>query len=233
MRLMKRTLALGAAVMAMGLVVSVPVQADVTLYNQPTDFNGALASQNDTTGGNGNFATVYDNFTLGASSTIDGVTWVGSYFNPPTPGTITSFDVSFYSDSSGTPGALLGVTTISGNASETSLGIDNAGDPVFAYSAAVTPFSALAGTQYWLSIVPSLGFPPQWGWETGTGGDGASYQVFFGSGATTGVDQAFTLIGNVGAVPEPSTLVMLSIGSVTLFGYGWRRRNSARIAGQP
>jgi hypothetical protein len=229
MRLMKRSVALGAAAMVMGFAISAPARADSILYNQPTDLNGAYASQNDTSGGNGNFATSYDNFTLGTAATIDSVAWVGSYFNPPTPGTITSFAVSFYGDSSGTPGTLLATTNISGNANETFLAIDNGGDPAYTYSGSVTPFSVAAGTQYWISIVPSIGFPPQWGWETGTGGDGAAYQVFFGAGSPLPNDLAFTLFSTV---PEPSTLVLGSIGALGLLGYARRRRSSARVAGQ-
>ena len=67
------------------------------------------------------------------------------------------------------------------------------------------------GVQYWLSIVPDIGFPPQWGWESGTGGDGAAYQCFLGScGPITTNDLAFTLLGAaVSNTPEPSSLFML------------------------
>jgi len=44
------------------------------LYTQPTDLDGAFASQNDTTGGLGAFATAYDNFTLGSAATITSAT---------------------------------------------------------------------------------------------------------------------------------------------------------------
>jgi hypothetical protein len=219
-----RNLALGAAVIAMGFMASAPARADVTLYDQPTDLNGSYTSQNDTNG-LGNYATAYDNFTLTTASTIDSVDWVGNYFSG-SPSTITSFAVSFYADSSGTPGSRLATTKISGNANETSLGTDKSGDPVFSYTAAVTPFSAAAGTQYWLSIVPSLGYPPQWGWETGTGGDGSAYQVGFGIGFQLPSDLAFTLVDNpaVASVPEPSTMMTASIGALAMLGYACRRR---------
>jgi hypothetical protein len=38
----------------------------------------------------------------------------------------------------------------------------------------------------------------------------------------------FALSGS--AVPEPSTFVLLGIGAISLFGYGWRRRNSRRVS---
>ena len=105
--------------------------------------------------------------------------------------------MSFYGDSSGTPGTLLETAGISGNANETFLQTDGSGNPAFSYSAAVTPFSVAAGTQYWMSIQASLAFPPQWGWETSTNtvGDGASYQVYSGAGGPISSDLAFTLVG--------------------------------------
>jgi hypothetical protein len=37
----------------------------------------------------------------------------------------------------------------------------------------------------------------------------------------------FTVGPAVSSVPEPSTLTLLSIGSLGLLGYGWRRRKQA------
>lgn len=192
--------------------------ASAQLWNQPTDMGGGYASQNDTTGGNGNFATAYDNFMLGTTSNVTSVSWVGSYFNPPQQGAITAFTIQFYADAAGIPGASVYSTTINGTANETSLGNDSAGSPAFSYSAAVN-FMAAGGTQYWMSIVPDLGFPPQWGWESGTGGDGAAYQVFSGQGSALANDLAFTLDGS--PVPEPATLAALGLGALALI----RRRN--------
>jgi hypothetical protein len=179
------------------------------LYSQPfVDNAGAYSSQNDTTGGNGNFATAYDNFALGSAATITGVGFTGAYFNPPTPGTITAFTIQIYGDNGGTPGASLYSETIAGNGNEAlfdcAVGTGACGN----YSVSAN-FAAAAGTQYWLSIVPDLGFPPQWGWADGTGGDGAAYQVFFGSGAPLPTDLAFTLTSTV---PEPTAWALMLIG---------------------
>lgn len=93
------------------------------VYNQPSNNFGSYASQNDTnTGGLGNFATTYDNFTLGSSADLQSVDFTGSYFNPPTQGLITAFTISIYGDSgSNSPGASLYSTTVPGNGGETSL----------------------------------------------------------------------------------------------------------------
>ena len=188
-------------------------QNDPLVYFQNPLFNGAYSSQNDTTGGNGNFATSYDNFTLSANTNITEAQWIGSYFNPPTQGTITGWTVSFYNTVGGAPGATLATFHMAGNDNETFLQLDNLGDPAFLYMQAVN-FAATAGTEYWMSVVPDLGFPPQWGWEDGTGGDGAAYQCFLGTCAALPEDLSFALNGNSGPppIPEPSSLVLLGTG---------------------
>ena len=68
----------------------------------------------------------------------------------------------------------------------------------------------MAGPRYWMSIVPDMGFPPQWGWAAGTGGNGTSYQLFFGDRGPADGDRAFTLSG--GPVPEPASWALMIMG---------------------
>jgi hypothetical protein len=88
-------------------------------------------------------------------------------------------------------------------------------------------FNAAAGTEYWISVVPDLGFPPEWGWETGTGGDGVSIQDFFGVRTQLKTDVAFTIFGTANTgTPEPFSLELMGAGLLAL-GLAKFRRNHA------
>lgn len=180
------------------------------VYTQSYDGSGpVLASQNDTSGGLGSFATAYDNFILGSSSNLTQVSFTGgywNYFNQPIPGTITSFVLQIYGDNAGQPGSSLYTTTVGGSGGESCNAF-----AICTYSFAIA-FMAAASTEYWMSIVPNLGFPPQWGWASGTGGDGASYQRFWTRRSAVDSDRAFSLDAAPPAVPEPATWATILTG---------------------
>jgi hypothetical protein len=188
------------------------------VYCQEFDQTGnAYSSQNDTNG-LGVFAQVYDNFTLGQDTTLQSVHFEGAYFNPPNQGPITGWTVNLYADNGGQPGNLINTLHVDGTGNETFDGTFG-GFPFYTYSIALPDWQVAGGSQYWLDVYPDLGFPPQWGWGSGVGGDGMSYQDFFGTRSQLGADMAFALDGTGGGgVPEPGTLVMLGTGVLGLAG---------------
>ena len=216
-RLKDKVLLAAFTVLLLGLAT--PVWAgQVLVYGQGPNYQDLYASQNDTSGLGANFVS-YDNFTLGSAGTITSVGWVGGYYNPQTAGSISSWSVAFYANNAGQPGGLITSFAISGNGGETSLGVDNLGDPVFAYGAVVN-FAASAGTQYWLSVVPSTAFPPQWGWTTSSTGDGISYTSDpFGNLSQNSSDLAFSLYKTQQTgVPEPGSLMLMGSGLAGVAG---------------
>ena len=192
------------------------------IYDQPYDgsiFADAYASQNDSTieDGQGDFAKAYDNFTLDSATAIGKVKWYGEFFLneevfsvAPDPAPISNFLIQFWSDNSGRPNAELFSETILGNTDETF--VEKIGNfNLYKYRMDLSlPFKALAGTTYWLSIQPTLDYPPQWGWYQGKGGNGVAYQDFVGENGAIPKDLAFSLA----SVPEPITILLLSFGLI-------------------
>ena len=206
------------------------------MYDQPAQSPvvSTRASQNQA-GGTIEFQS-WDNFTLALDTSITGVTWQGSYFNTvavdpsiPPPANSSGFVVGFYSDSAGTPGALLQSQTFTpAGANETFVGVGAFGAfglSVYNYSAALAPsFSATAGTPYWLSVYALSPFSSpteaQWGWNGGTGGDGSSFQAIGAVTSPVPFDRAFALEG----VPEPVSASLLALGLSGLAARAVRRR---------
>ena len=185
------------------------------IYDQPYDGSNiadAYASQNDSaSGGFGDFAKAYDNFTLDSATSIGKVKWYGEFFSGE-PAPISNFLIQFWSDNSG-PNAELFSETIVGNAHETF--VEKIGNfNLYQYGMDLSlPFQALAGTTYWLSIQATLDYLPQWGWYQGKGGNGVAYQDYlFGNTGPIPTDLAFSLA----SVPEPITILLLSLGLIGL-----------------
>jgi len=190
------------------------------LYSQPANFPGGNASQNAPNA----FASLYvafDNFTLTRDAFITGVRWQGSYFNPSIQGSISQFEIIFWSDAAGLPGNALQTYGIPGNAGERFVGIDS-GFLKYDYATNLsTPFAAYANTIYWLSIQPTVDFPPQWYWRAGTGGDGQSANIIRSVSPDPFPilqDLAFSLVA------EPPSSLLLGLGLTALVG--------SRVAGR-
>jgi hypothetical protein len=183
------------------------------VYQQPWTGTGSLAyaSQFDT-GANGDFAKMYDDFSLATTTSITDIHWTGQYFSGSRTNGVDSFLIQFWSNAGG-PGTLLYSATIAGtNVNETLISGDD-----YTYDADLaTAFTAQAGTTYWVSIQATMLFPPQWGWMEGTGGNGVAFQDFFGTRARIGADLAFSLTGKPADIPEPASLLLVGLALTSL-----------------
>lgn len=192
------------------LLMTAPANAAV-LYSQPFDGTNFFASQNDTSvGGLGNFATMYDNFTLGSAASISSINFTGDYGEAVQSYSMSGFTLTFYDNNSGQPGSSIYSQFTSGTANQTLLSPN-----IFTYAINLTtPFAAAGGTTYWVSLVPDLALTLQWYWGGGSGGDGISYQDFSGVPRRKEPnDLAFTLNDTpISNVPEPITLSLFGAG---------------------
>ena len=148
----------------------------------------------------------YDDFTLNASQTITEVRWRGGYGYGAPYGRVFNFSITFYESIAGgyqphcnnpqLPEIYLAWYDVGGNAGETPAGVFG-GVSLYDYSYVLpTPFTAAAGTKYWVRIEGYQSVYPDWGLAVGTGGDGRHFafstgaaQFFFASGET-----AFALV---------------------------------------
>lgn len=217
-----RKLMISALAPVLLTVFTVPSLAAV-VYEQA--YNGTLnayASQNDP-GANGSFAKVYDNFSLGAAASITDVHWTGAYFGG-SAGTITKFLIEFWADSATGPSSLLYTADINGAAANETV----VSGFVYSYDVVLaSAFQAAAGTTYWLSIQPTMTFPPQWGWAESNVGDNLSYQSFFGTIRPLETDMAFGLTSTTPSdVPEPGGLALAGLALLGLFAASRAKRGA-------
>lgn len=203
------------------LFLAVPGWASTSLYNQSFDQTGnGSYSQNDTNG-LGEYAVTYDDFSLDTSGAITEVRWVGGYYNPPAQGQITGWSIRFYDDNNGQPGNMFSSTHVDGNGNETFLGVFGAAVPMYSYDVSGVNFEGCSKNKQikcWMSLVPDLGYPPQWLWASSEDSDGVSYQDFFGDRSLHSLDMAFELLGDQGQTPEPGSLILLATGAAGMVG---------------
>ncbi|MCQ8103498.1 PEP-CTERM sorting domain-containing protein [Methylomonas sp. SURF-2] len=194
--------------------------AQASSFDYDQAWNGtsdAFSSQNDPVSF-GDYAKVYDNFTLTRTLTVTEVSWTGGFYDAPSNGGISQFLIEFWSDNNNAPASLLFSETVAGSAGETLLS-DLGSIVMYSYHTVLASgFLALENTQYWLSIQPSLNSPAEWGWASSNVGDGLGYQDFLGERFNDAGDRAFHLT----TVPEPSILCLMALGLAAMAG---KRRN--------
>jgi hypothetical protein len=95
-----------------------------------------------------------------------------------------------------------------------------------------TSFSLAANTRYWIEISSSNSSNAFWGYAADASDVGVANEHFANNGGAFPNSEGpyqmeVTAQTAATGVPEPSTLTLLSLGSLGLIGYGWRRRNRA------
>ena len=216
------------------LALPVGAHADV-LYSQPFDMSSARVSEFAPTGG---FRTI-DDFEIFNSVSVESVTFRGLWLGPETPAPApapdaTSWDMGFFTDNGGVPGAAIASQII--GAGSVSLapvvtGEFGFGGPerynVVVYDLTVTLPTAVtlaAHTRYWFSpLALSSQYEPWFGWlgsanPSGTGND-VTKQIRLNAQMQptevihVGRDRAFRLEGTV---PEPASLTLLGLAGAAV-----------------
>ncbi len=204
------------------------------LYSQPIDpsvFVPGTISE----GSPGGFfdRKLADNFTLAATSTVDGITWWGSeeeFFSVGFPGNIAGFNVEIFTSVGGLPGASVFQTNaLIGSLNVTPVATPDPTQSIQRIDLDLTgsPINLVGGTEYWLSVgalpVTDFANDDSFFWaNAGLNVDGltALDAPINGSFASLpGDDLAFELNG---VIPEPASLGMLGLAA----GFLVRRRSS-------
>ena len=221
-----------AGVLLMAGMAAAPARADLLFSNPGTDV--ACAAGCWASGGSPDYAfRTWDDFTIGVDARVTTVTWRGVAFaeglnlqdlDP------LSWDLGFFADAAGTPGAELYTANIAdAGVSRIFLGTGGlAGTTVnyWEFSAVLpTEFAVAAGTTYWFSPFSNQSdYYPVFGWSGSTGG--STFQTLLTNDSTyvRSNNRAFTLSG---VVPEPQTWALMILGFGAA-GAALRRKQAAR-----
>ena len=195
--------------------VANPVLADVVFQQLPSIPGGNRSSSTlNFLGGSPGFRTA-DDFVLSSTETISGLNFWGELVEGS-----YDFTYTFYADNGGAPGTAL--LTTGGSLSTTIV------NPTlnFYTSDLSTPFTATAGTTYWLSIFDQAP-ASAWAWGNAVSTVGAtSRQESNDAPNSWSSINAFNLAfeATTTSVPEPGSIALALIG---LVGLGFSRRKAS------
>ena len=222
--LLKANIALAAPLLAFAAKTLGAVVLDGGAPNQQLLF----ASQAGTA-----FQTATTEVVLRGSASFDSLVWWGGYSAGAASPT-DDFQLLVYSAANPFPAApVVDVNLGTGDPVVTGQVLPFGGVE-YRFASSFSSISLAAGT-YYFGIQRSGGDPMSvWGWEQTSAGFQLGGGSVLPSGAFTPMateNLAFQAIGEVGAVPEPSTYLLMAAGLATLVVLGRRRRNDHEVAG--
>lgn len=221
---MKRLLILlSAAILAMTLIYG-NASAAVIFDNGAPAQNGAGLWWGDPSF---NSSRVADDFILeSGASVITDIHWWGGYVwndNTSAPQATNDFTITIYNTSptANLPGAPVYSTNI-GNVRGNYVGWTNVcGTEIYYYSILTDPIILSADTTYWLEILNNTAYDESiWGWQTSSGMTGIAHwdDTTTSWESKYNQDLAFYLTNDSANVPEPATMLLLSIGLIGVAG---------------
>jgi len=222
------------ALLTLVAIAGPSVSVAATIFAQTPTLVAGVASDKDFPGSPTGQRYIADDFVVATSETLHSITWQGQYYSDNTPLVVDDFTISIFSDSAGSPGALLETVSAGNDVYRTLTGdqvtygstsYDN-----YQYSANLDAgFSLNAGETYWISIQnDSSATTSGWYWMYGDSvSSNSQYSANANIGSwstiTAGYDQYMVLSNTVVPIPAAAWL----FGSA-LIGLGWvRRRQTA------
>lgn len=193
------------------LLITTSAASAAPIYTQSVAPNSAFPSDRE-------FDTlIADDFTLPVNELIRSVSWLGNYAFDGTAPAVDDFQIRFYADAAGAPGALLQSFAVGDAVARAAVGMLG---PFITYGYTADlggGFGAAAGTTYWLVIAnETTGDNDNWYWavQTGPGGnvhlsvnDGGSW-----SPSLAPAESDFILDSENVSVPEPASFLLVGIG---------------------
>lgn len=158
---------------------------------------------------------IADDFSIAANDTALSVSWQGGYAFDNTAPAVDDFEIRFYADAAGEPGALLQTFSVGNAVSRTVVGLLGTFTE-YGYTANLgAGFDIAAGTTYWLMIAnDTTGDADNWYWsvQVGTGNVHLSLDDGGSWAPTTVAAAAYFTLDNAAVVPEPASVILIATG---------------------
>jgi hypothetical protein len=176
---------------------------------------------------------IADDFSLVAHDTALSVSWQGAYAFDGTAPVVDDFEIRFYADAAGEPGALLQTFSVGNAVSRTAVGVLSTFIE-YGYTANLgAGFDIAAGTTYWLMIAnDTSGDADNWYWsvQEGTGNLRLSLDDGGAWVSTNRPAAAYFTLDNAAVVPEPASIILMGTGVAAAVARRRRGGGAAKAA---